>query len=107
MSVTGFYTFVKYADDQGMLFMNLNGTRTREEMELLVHHKNYKGGTPWHGPTHIDTVSRKLRLEGGVPYPFEDMYLEWGGGDWSTLGYIFHGQDEFYNLEHEPVSKKV
>ena len=35
------------------------------------------------------------------------MYLEWGGGDFSTLGYIFHGQDEFYNLEHEPVSEKV
>ena len=35
---------------------------------------------------------------------FSDMYLEWGGGDFSTLGYIFHGQDEFYNLEHEPVS---
>ena len=38
---------------------------------------------------------------------FSDMYLEWGGGDFSTLGYIFHGQDEFYNLEHEPVSEKV
>jgi len=104
--VSGFYTLVKYTDDQGMIWFNMNGTNIRDNQEMLLETR-YRGWIPDRGPEHVEARTEKMYLEAGFPYAFEDYFYEHGGHAWGSFGYIFHGQNRGSNMEHTPVKEVV
>jgi len=53
----------------------------------------------------LDIVTRKLYLESGQAYPFEDYFTQGHGNAMGELGLIFHGSDAEYNRLHTPVKE--
>ena len=102
--VSGYYSLVKYTDDLGMLWMNLDGSNVRDNQEMLLETR-YRGWIPQHGPEHVEARTGKMYFEAGYPYAFEDYFLEYAGHAWGSLGYIFHGQNPDTNMEHTPVKE--
>ena len=101
-AATGYYTFTQSSDDYGQLWFTDEPDAFCDTESKLTKRTSTSCCGYWNMNHEKFDYSDRVHLEKGRHYAYQFKHFEGGGGSYFSLGYIYHGEDDFNIEGHGP-----